>query len=193
MSLTLANSLSPVSLTPLINIHSGLSLRIFEKSRNDPNEILRGPGDTYSWKKNFSRKSRVRLPLRQDPTFFTNAYNFCNFNFEKSPFYIWLATNFLWKANSFKICAEVLLCTLTICHLLVGLALGSGSKMPLKVGSGSLVENHVGSTTLEIFRMWNLTFISLNDDFENYTRSIVSSAQKWSGSFLNASLNGLPY
>jgi hypothetical protein len=38
--------LSPVSLTPLINIQSRKSPRIFEKSRNDPNRILRGPGDT---------------------------------------------------------------------------------------------------------------------------------------------------
>ncbi len=42
---------SPVSLTPLINIHSRISLRIFEKIRNDPNGILRGPGDTDLWKK----------------------------------------------------------------------------------------------------------------------------------------------
>jgi hypothetical protein len=34
--------LSPMSLTPLINIHSQLSPRIFEKNRNDPNGILRG-------------------------------------------------------------------------------------------------------------------------------------------------------
>jgi hypothetical protein len=40
--------ISSVLLTPLINIHSRLSLRIFEKSRNDPNGILRGPGDTDS-------------------------------------------------------------------------------------------------------------------------------------------------
>jgi hypothetical protein len=46
--LTPLNSLSPVSLTPLINIHSQLSWRIFEKSRNDPNGLLRGPGDTDS-------------------------------------------------------------------------------------------------------------------------------------------------
>jgi hypothetical protein len=37
-----------LSLTPLINIHSRLSQRIFEKSRNDPNGILRGPGYTDS-------------------------------------------------------------------------------------------------------------------------------------------------
>jgi hypothetical protein len=38
--------LIPVSLTPVINIHSRLSPRIFEKIRNGPNGILRGPGDT---------------------------------------------------------------------------------------------------------------------------------------------------
>jgi hypothetical protein len=42
---------SPVSLTPLTNIHSRLSPRIFEKIRNDPNGILRGPGDTDLRKK----------------------------------------------------------------------------------------------------------------------------------------------
>ncbi len=42
------NSLSPVSLIPLTNIHSQISRRIFEKSRNDPNGLLRGPGDTDS-------------------------------------------------------------------------------------------------------------------------------------------------
>ncbi len=43
--------LSPVSLTPLYNIHSRLSPRIFEKNRNDPNGILRGQGDTDLRKK----------------------------------------------------------------------------------------------------------------------------------------------
>ncbi len=37
---------SPVSLTPLINIHSRISLRIFENIRNGPNGLLRDPGDT---------------------------------------------------------------------------------------------------------------------------------------------------
>jgi hypothetical protein len=37
--------LSPVSLTPLNNIRSLLSPRIFEKNQNDPNGILRGQGD----------------------------------------------------------------------------------------------------------------------------------------------------
>jgi hypothetical protein len=43
--------LSPVSLTPLNNIHSRLSPRIFEKNQNDPNDILRGQGDTDLGKK----------------------------------------------------------------------------------------------------------------------------------------------
>jgi hypothetical protein len=44
VALTLPSSLSPVSLTPLIKIHLRLSPRIFEKSRNYPNGILRGLG-----------------------------------------------------------------------------------------------------------------------------------------------------
>ncbi len=40
-----------------------LSLRIFEKNRNDHNGILRGQGDTDLQKKTWSRKLRVRLPL----------------------------------------------------------------------------------------------------------------------------------
>jgi hypothetical protein len=40
-----------MSTTPLINIHSQISLRIFEKNENGPNGILRGPGDTDLWKK----------------------------------------------------------------------------------------------------------------------------------------------
>ncbi len=52
-----------MSLTPLINIHSRISPRIFEKIWNDPNGILRGPRDTDLWQKTWRRKSRVRLPL----------------------------------------------------------------------------------------------------------------------------------
>ncbi len=50
--------LSPVSLTPVINIHSRISPQIFEKIQNGPNVILGGLGDIDSW------KSRVRLPLK---------------------------------------------------------------------------------------------------------------------------------
>jgi hypothetical protein len=35
---------------PVINIHSWLSPRIFEKIWSSPNGILGGPGDTDSWK-----------------------------------------------------------------------------------------------------------------------------------------------
>ncbi len=56
--------LSPVSLTPLINIHLRLSPRIFEKIWNDNNVILMGPGDTDLWKKTWCQKSRFRLPVR---------------------------------------------------------------------------------------------------------------------------------
>jgi hypothetical protein len=38
-------------LTPVINIHSRISLRIFEKIRNGPKGILMGPRDTDLWKK----------------------------------------------------------------------------------------------------------------------------------------------
>jgi hypothetical protein len=40
--------LSPVSLTPLINIQSQISPRTFKKIQNGPNGILRGPGKTDS-------------------------------------------------------------------------------------------------------------------------------------------------
>ncbi len=43
--------LSPVSLTPLINIHSRIAPRIFKKNRNGPNGILRGLGKTDLGKK----------------------------------------------------------------------------------------------------------------------------------------------
>ncbi len=55
--------LSPVSLTPLINIRSRISPRIFEKIWYGPNGILRGPGNTDSWRKTWCWKFRVRLPL----------------------------------------------------------------------------------------------------------------------------------
>jgi hypothetical protein len=43
--------LSPVLLTPLTNIHLGLSPRFFEKNRNDHSGMLRGQGDTDLRKK----------------------------------------------------------------------------------------------------------------------------------------------
>ncbi len=63
---------SPVSLTPLINIHS----RIFEKIRNGPNGILRGQGDTHLWKNtdvenlvldSFNQKSKIVLSTPSSP------------------------------------------------------------------------------------------------------------------------------
>ncbi len=63
------DSWSPVSLTPLINIHSQLSQRIFKKIRIDPFGMLRGLGTLiHEEEKNWSRKSRVRLPLNNDPS-----------------------------------------------------------------------------------------------------------------------------
>ncbi len=64
VSLTPLSSFSPVSLTPVININLRISPRIYEKILNGPNCILGGLGDTDSWKKNWGRKSRVRLPLK---------------------------------------------------------------------------------------------------------------------------------
>ncbi len=43
--------LPPVSLTPVANLKLRISPWIFEKIRNDPNGILRGLGETDSWKK----------------------------------------------------------------------------------------------------------------------------------------------
>jgi hypothetical protein len=43
--------LPPVSLTPVANLKLRISPRIFVKIRNDPNGILRGLGETDSWKK----------------------------------------------------------------------------------------------------------------------------------------------
>jgi hypothetical protein len=50
VSLTPENRLLRVSLRPVIKIDSLISPRIFEKNQNGPNGILRGPGDTDSWK-----------------------------------------------------------------------------------------------------------------------------------------------
>ena len=46
VSLTPVESLSPVSLTPVVHLDLQISPRIFEKIRNGPKEILRGPGET---------------------------------------------------------------------------------------------------------------------------------------------------
>jgi hypothetical protein len=54
---------SPVLLTLLINIHSRLSPRIFEKFQNGPNGILRGPRDTDLWK-NLKAKISCQTPFK---------------------------------------------------------------------------------------------------------------------------------
>ncbi len=64
VSLTLLNSLSPVSLTPLINIHSRISLQIFQKIQNGPIGVLGGgPGDTDSCK-NMRSKISCQTPFK---------------------------------------------------------------------------------------------------------------------------------
>ncbi len=62
-SLTPVNSLSLVLLTPVINFHSVFLIK-FGKG---PNEILRGPGDTDSWK---NRKSKIsyQAPFKKTQT-----------------------------------------------------------------------------------------------------------------------------
>ncbi len=62
-SLYVSPAINLSSLTPVINIHTRIS-RIFEKIWNDPNWILGCSWDNDSWKKTWSRKSRVRLPLK---------------------------------------------------------------------------------------------------------------------------------
>ncbi len=64
VSLTLVNSLSPVSLTSVINTKVQISLRIFEKIWNCLIRILRGRRKLIH-EKTWSYKSRVRLPLIQ--------------------------------------------------------------------------------------------------------------------------------
>ncbi len=51
-----------MSLTPLTNIHSRISPRIFEKIRNDSNEILRGQG-TLIYEKNLKSKISCQTPF----------------------------------------------------------------------------------------------------------------------------------
>ncbi len=56
----------PVSLTLVINLYFWISPRIFINIWNGPHGILRGLGETDSWKKTWSQNSRVRLPLKED-------------------------------------------------------------------------------------------------------------------------------
>jgi hypothetical protein len=52
----------PVSLTPVVHLDLRISLRIFEKIRDDPNVIIRGLGEGDSWKKP-EAKNLVTLSL----------------------------------------------------------------------------------------------------------------------------------
>jgi hypothetical protein len=47
----------------IVNLDLLIFPRIFEKIRNGPNSILRGLGETDSWKKTRSKKSRDTVPL----------------------------------------------------------------------------------------------------------------------------------
>ncbi len=53
--------LSPVSLTPVANLELRISPRIFEKIWNGPNGIIRGLGDTDSWRKKPEAKNLMTL------------------------------------------------------------------------------------------------------------------------------------
>ncbi len=54
--------LLPISLTPVINLYFRISQWIPLKFEMAPIGILRGLGETDSWSKAWSRKSRVKLP-----------------------------------------------------------------------------------------------------------------------------------
>ena len=54
--------LPPVSTTPVVNLELRISPRIFEKTRNGPNDIIRGLGETVSGKK-LEAKNLVTLSL----------------------------------------------------------------------------------------------------------------------------------
>ncbi len=56
--------LPPLSMTPVVHLEA--ELRIFDKIRNGPNlmRVLRGLGETDSWIKTWSRKSRGTVPLK---------------------------------------------------------------------------------------------------------------------------------
>ncbi len=56
--------LPPVSTTLVVHLELRISPRIFGKNRNGPNGILRALGETDSWKKTRSWKSRDTVPLR---------------------------------------------------------------------------------------------------------------------------------
>ncbi len=54
--------LPPLSTTPVVHLELRISPRIFEKIQNGPNGILRGLGETDSWK-NQKSKSHDTVPL----------------------------------------------------------------------------------------------------------------------------------
>ncbi len=62
VSLTPAANLPPVSLTPVVHLDLRISPWIFEKTRNDPNAIIRGLGEGDPWKKP-EAKNLVTLSL----------------------------------------------------------------------------------------------------------------------------------
>jgi hypothetical protein len=55
VSMTLVANLPPVSTTPVVHLDLRISLRIFEKIRNDPNVIIRGLGKVIH-EKNLKQK-----------------------------------------------------------------------------------------------------------------------------------------
>jgi hypothetical protein len=54
--------LSP--LTPVINHNFRISPQIFLNIKNGPHAILRGPGETDSWKKNLKSKISCQTPFK---------------------------------------------------------------------------------------------------------------------------------
>ncbi len=66
--------------TPLYNIHSQLSPRIFEKNRNYPKGIFRGQGDTDLWNKpEFENLVSDSLSMKQHKTFLQCGVNLDHF------------------------------------------------------------------------------------------------------------------
>ncbi len=54
-----------MSSTLVVHLELRISPRIFEKIWNGPNGILKGLGETDSWKKNQKSKSRDTVPLNK--------------------------------------------------------------------------------------------------------------------------------
>ncbi len=88
---------SPVSLAPLINIHSRISPRIFKKIWNGPNGILRGPG-TLIYEKNLMSKISCQTPFKIR----NSLKNTRKYNKQLTLFYTprgWRTMHFLWKSK----------------------------------------------------------------------------------------------